>query len=170
LSQVGSAEIAQWYPRLYRTALRLTRSADDAADLTQQTFYQALRGWDRFDGKVRPTTWLHAILLNCVRDWARRRAARPVEPLDEWSVPAAERSPGTPLEAVERSEEGARLRAAIDALPAPIRQAFAATVLDGYTYQEASELLSSPIGTIASRVYEARRRLREAMPDAISEA
>ena len=117
MNPAGSAQIAQWYPRLYRTAFRLTRSADDAADVTQQTFYQALRGWDRFDGKVRPTTWLHAILLNCVRDWARRRAVRSVEPLDEWSIPAAERSPGTPLEAAQRSEEGARLRAALDALP-----------------------------------------------------
>jgi len=170
LNPAGSAEIAQWYPRLYRTALRLTRSADDAADLTQQTFYQALRGWDRFDGKVLPTTWLHAILLNCVRDWARRRAARPVEPLDEWSIPAAVRSAENPLEVADRSEQNTRLRAAIDALPAPIRQAFAATLLDGYTYQEASELLSLPVGTVASRVHEARRLLREAVTDMLSEA
>ena len=169
MTPADSAQIAQWYPRLYRTAFRMTRSADDAADLTQQTFYQALRGWDRFDGKVLPTTWLHAILLNCVRDWARRRAVRPVEPLDEWSIPAA-RSQGTPLEAVQRSEQSTRLHAAMDALPAPIRQAFAATILDGYTYQEASELLSLPVGTVASRVHEARRLLRGAVTDMLSEA
>jgi len=170
LERASQAQIAKWYPRLFRTALRLTRNAEDAADLTQQTFYNALRNWDRFDGGARPTTWLHQILLNCVRDWARRRAVRSAEPLHEWTVAAAAKKGASPLEEVERVEQADRLAGAINHLPPLLRQAFIVTVMDGYTYQETAEILSVPVGTVASRVHQARRLLMDAMRQAFPEA
>ena len=169
MERATQAQIAKWYPRLFRTALRLTRNPEDAADVTQQTFHNALRNWDRFDGGALRTTWLHQILLNCVRDWSRRRSVRSAEPLDEWAVAAATSRDADPAETVERSEQADRLVDAINNLPTLVRQAFAATVLDGYTYQEAAELLGLPMGTVASRVHQARRRLTEAMRQAFPE-
>lgn len=173
MEQPTSAQVAEWYPRLFRVALRLTGNAEDAADLTQQAFCQALGNWGRFDGGVRPTTWLHTILVNCVRDWARRRAVRAAEPLDEWAIAASAdgvcRGAGPasreddPSAAAERAEQLARLRRAIDRLPSQIRPSFALTVLDGYSYKEASEILSLPVGTVASRVHAARQALRAAL-------
>ena len=68
-------QVELWYPRLFRTALRMTGSVDVASDLTQQAFCKALARWGRFDGRSLPTTWLHSILTNCVRDWVRQKAA-----------------------------------------------------------------------------------------------
>jgi len=162
-------EIAAWYPRLFRTALRLTGNAEDAADLTQQTFYRALQTWDRFDGKALPTTWLHQILVNGVRDWARRRAVRAARQIDEWDLlPVAAEACGG-RERLEKREELAVLRQAIESLPAAARTALVATVLDGYTYQEAAEMLQVPLGTIASRVYQARAQLRATLGEALGE-
>jgi RNA polymerase sigma-70 factor (ECF subfamily) len=164
------AEIERWYPRLFRTALRLTCDADAAADLTQQTFYQALRRWDRFDGQARPTTWLHRILVNCVRDWFRRGSVRRAQPLDEWAVDALPDARPGPDAGLERSEQARAVAAAVQDLDAPTRAAFVVTVLDGYTYEQAAELLDVPVGTVASRVSRARRivagALRAHFPEA----
>ena len=54
-------------------------------------------------------------------------------------------------------------------LPDPCRQAFVATVLDGYTYDQAAEMLGVPRGTVASRVNQARRRLHTVMRQAFGE-
>ncbi|MCX5683925.1 MAG: RNA polymerase sigma factor [Planctomycetota bacterium] len=158
-----------WYPRLFRTALRLTGSAEDAADLTQQAFCKALGTWDRFDGAALATTWLHQILLNCVRDWARRRAVRNAPQVEEWNLlPAIDGAPDG-REGLEKQEQGAAVRKAVEELPGDVRSALVVTVIDGYSYAEAAELLQVPVGTIASRVYKARALLRAAMGDATEE-
>lgn len=156
-------QVRAWYPRLFRTALRMTGSTEDAADLTQETFYKALRNWHRLDDGVLPTTWLHRILVNCVRDWARRRSVRRGRRLEQWIPSIAADEQHDAAEALRRGEQLELLRSAIEELPQGLRAAFAATVLDGYTYRQAAELLSIPVGTVASRVHQARRRVAEAM-------
>ncbi|MCY2925432.1 MAG: sigma-70 family RNA polymerase sigma factor [Planctomycetota bacterium] len=64
-------KITAWYPVLFRTALRLTGSATDAADLTQQAFCRAIEHWDRFQHNSSPLTWMYRILINGMKDWAR---------------------------------------------------------------------------------------------------
>jgi RNA polymerase sigma-70 factor (ECF subfamily) len=83
-------------------------------------------------------------------------------------VPVADAAPNE-RERVERQEELAALRKAVEALPPDIRSALVVTVIDGYSYSEAAELLEVPVGTIASRVYRARTLLRAAMGDATEE-
>ncbi|MHC4561537.1 MAG: RNA polymerase sigma factor [Planctomycetota bacterium] len=152
-----------WYPRLFRTALRLTGSEQDADDMTQQAFCKALSSWDRFDGRCQPLTWLHSILLNCVRDAMRRRVTRQATSLDEWAIPAFAGFDECVAEGAVRQEELRALRNAIEQLGSPVRQAFVATVLDGYSYRQAAEMLDVPVGTISSRVYQARQELKSAM-------
>jgi RNA polymerase sigma-70 factor (ECF subfamily) len=169
VNRPSEQQVSAWYPRLFRTALRLTGSAEDAADLTQQAFCKALGTWDRFDGAALATTWLHKILLNCIRDWARRRAVRNAPQIEEWNLlPATDDAPES-REGIEKREEGAAVRKAVEGLPGDVRSALVATVIDGYSYAEAAELLQVPVGTIASRVYRARTLLRAAMGDATEE-
>jgi RNA polymerase sigma factor (sigma-70 family) len=162
VNRPSEQQVTAWYPRLFRTALRLTGNAEDA-------FCKALGTWDRFDGAALATTWLHQILLNCVRDWVRRRAVRNAPQVEEWDLlPAIDDAPEG-RERIEKQEEGAAVRSAVEGLPAGVRSALVATVIDGYSYSEAAELLQVPVGTIASRVYRARTLLRAAMGDATEE-
>jgi len=156
-------QIAEWYTRLFRTALRMTGHTEDAADLAQQTFYQALNRWDQFNDRSSPTTWLHRILINCVRDWARRRGIRSSDPIDNWALVPVDSGQVQASDLLERKEQLAYLREVIENMSETLRPAFVATVLDGYTYQEASEILGIPVGTIASRVHEARRQIEAVM-------
>jgi RNA polymerase sigma-70 factor (ECF subfamily) len=163
-------QIGAWYPRLFRTALRLTGSHDDASDLTQQAFLKALGGWESFDGRSLPTTWLHRILVNCVTDWRRKLSSGPSQAIDEWALVLADGdSTGRRQDMQEPMQH---LRQAIEELPVALRSAFVATVVDGYTYEEAAGVLKVPVGTIGSRVHEARKQLRTVMqrdfPEGIS--
>ncbi len=156
-------QIESWYPRLYRTALRLTGSHADAADVTQQALLHALDAWQRFDGRSLRTTWLHSILLNTVRDWIRRQARRTTVPFDEFALCVVDGRAGHGAGALESREELAELRSAVAAMPRRVREAFVLTVLDGCSYREAGDVLGVPAGTIASRVHQARRQLRTVM-------
>jgi RNA polymerase sigma-70 factor (ECF subfamily) len=162
-------QIAAWYPRLLRTAMRLTGNSEDAADATQQAFCKALGRWDQFDGRCQPATWIHGILLNCIRDRMRRRSPPIVEGLSEWAIANAAACEDRQVDRLGRQEQLRRLRTAIEALPDKLRLAFVAAVLDGYTYQEVAEMLSTPVGTVAYRVYQARRKLRSVMLESFPE-
>lgn len=163
-------EIAGWYPRLFRTALRLTGSYNNAADLTQQTFAKALSAWDSFDGAALRTTWLHQILMNCARDWSRRRAVRAGGSVGQGDLNRVAEGGPDGHERLENEEQLAVLRLAVEGLPLPVRQAFVLAVMDGYTYREVGELLGASVGTIATRVHEARKQLRATMQKAFPEA
>jgi RNA polymerase sigma-70 factor (ECF subfamily) len=152
--------IAQWYPRLYRTALRQTGNHEDASDLTQQAFCKALMNWRDFQGQCLPTTWLHRILCNCVIDWRRRRSGNEeTGEISFWESLAAEET----VPQVETQEQIHCLRREISGLDSSLRGAFVATVIDGYSYEEAAELLAIPVGTVGSRVYQAKQLLTERM-------
>jgi len=168
VSRPSNEDVVRWYPRLFRTALRMTGRAERAADLTQEALYKALRSWDRFDGRAKASVWLHRILVNCVRDWARRQSLRNAETLNPWAL--ADQDVPEADDRLHQKEQLAYMRQAIRSLPEVLRTAFIATVLDGYTYRETSELLSVPIGTVASRVHEARKQVRAAMRRRFPEA
>lgn len=170
MDRPSNEQIALWYPRLLRTALRMTGSVEDAADLAQSAFCKALGCWDQFDGKALPTTWLHSILVNCVRDWARDRSGRDGRSSEPWALAVVPDRRGGIAEQVEQKEKIAQLRLEIERLPERLRQVFIAVVLDGYTYQETAELLSIPSGTVGSRVSDAHRQLRQAMQRKFSES
>lgn len=161
-------QVAHWHERLFRTALRLTGNEADAADMAQQAFCQAWQRWESFDGRCLRSTWLYRILVNCIRDWARRQEVRRSEPLDEWAI----RTPACldrGDDAVERQEQLACLAAAIDRLEDDLRRPLIATVLDGYTYDEVAEMLSIHAGTVASRIHRARGIVGEALRQAFGE-
>jgi len=162
-------QIEKWYPRLFRTALRLTGSTDDASDLTQQAFCKAIQSRHTFAGRGLPTTWLHRILINCVRDHLRRKTTRRTQSFDEWDMVPVDKSEGS-AERMEKDEKMKALRTAIEELSQPVRIAFVVTVIDGYSYREAAEILDVPVGTVASRVNLARRELCQTMRNAFPEA
>jgi RNA polymerase sigma-70 factor (ECF subfamily) len=163
-------QFADWHSRLFVTALRMTGDYDAAGDLAQEAMLKACRNWHRFDARNLPTTWLHSILVNCVRDWRRRQAVRSSEPLEEWTLVPAANSTDQPVRRLEEQEQLAHLRAAIENLPVTLQATFVAVVMDGFSYQETAELQSISAGTVASRVHEARVRLRAAMLKTFGEA
>lgn len=157
---------------LYGHALALTRNAEEAEDLVQETTLRALRGFDSFraDGPVR--AWLLTILRNLfINSYRTRvRSPRPVS-LDalENPDPVVPTQPGPERQVFSRLENEALSRAVAN-LPSDYREVLILSDMRGFSYQEISEQLDVPIGTVRSRLSRARNRVRRALfawrPDA----
>lgn len=153
---------------VYNLSRRLTRDADEAADLVQDTFLQAFKAWveERRPRDVAP--WLATICLNLARTRFRSRARRPLEvPLDE-HVPEP-RATADPEAAAIASVERDELMQAMRALPEEQRVAITLVDLSGMTTREAAAAMDTPRGTVLSRLHRGRRALARALDERIGE-
>ena len=140
---------------LYRTAKRLTGRADLAEDLVQETARKALEAIPALKDERNTKAWLFRILLNGIRDQARRKKL--------WAeVEADERTPD--LNVIPDSVEGFAaedIRRALSSLTPEIRSLAILIDIEEFTIAEAAAMLRIPPGTAASRLSRARRELRE---------
>jgi RNA polymerase sigma-70 factor (ECF subfamily) len=153
LAAAGSEEFRRGVetaiPALRRYARALTRNADAADDLVQDTLVRALRSEHLFhDGDIRK--WLYTILTNLNRNRLRSLSRRPVTlPLDEHD------SSGPGPEAVARDIERA-----LATLTEDQRAALLLIVLEGSSYRDVADILGIPIGTVMSRLARARAQIK----------
>jgi len=148
----------------YCLARYLARDSVAAEDITQEALLRAFRNLDTLRGPVKP--WLLAIVRNAYFDWRRRSDdARTV------TGPAAEvvmdQAPDAGQESAEtvliRQGDVAALRAAIEAVPEPFREALVLRDLEELSYREVAEVTGVPMGTVMSRLARARRMLAQRM-------
>ena len=151
---------------LYRLIFGNVGDADEALDLVQETFIAAHRALARYDAARAMRGWLAAIALNKCRDWGRRRTLRRLftfaRPLDE-GIQVADDRPGPDVEAADRQELD-RLRRAIAALPATLREPLVLHLLDGMSQAETAAILSITEKAVETRIRRARRKLAEQLP------
>lgn len=149
--------LARHLSTVHGYVLRLTRSAADADELTQETF---LRVWSKADtyrpATVQFTTWLHRIAHNLCMDQLRR--ARP-QSLDDPDAALSD-APG-PEQQAAGLEGSARLQRALARLPAEQRGALLLTELQGLSNQQVAQIMNLGVRAVESLLARARRTLRE---------
>lgn len=140
-------------PALRRFARALTRDAETADDLVQDTMVRALRAEHLFHGgDLR--TWLFTILLNLDRNRRRGLSRRPViAAIEDVNPPAPPASDGT----------GRDIERALTLMPQEQREVLLLVTLEGISYREAAEIQGVPIGTVMSRLSRARAALKSHM-------
>jgi RNA polymerase sigma-70 factor (ECF subfamily) len=157
--------------QLYKTAVRLTRSAEDAEDLLQETYLKAYRHYASFEPGTNLKAWLFKILKNTFINEYRRRKQLPaqvdfaeLEETFESAVintnAAATRSPEEEL--LETSLD-AEVRTSLTALPHNYKVVVLLADIEGYAYKEIADILAIPVGTVMSRLYRGRRLLEKAL-------
>jgi RNA polymerase sigma-70 factor (ECF subfamily) len=166
--------------RLYALAYRILSTPQDAEEAVLDAFLQAWREAPRFDpARGTLTAWLVLITRSRALDRlrARGRLERTMDraralagPADDSATadpsaagPAVGSRSADPAREVERREEDARVRAALDTLPPPIRQALDLAFFEGLTHTEIADRLGWPLGTVKTRVRGGLLRLREAL-------
>jgi RNA polymerase sigma-70 factor, ECF subfamily len=143
--------VHRYQGRALAHARALTGNDADAADAAQNAFLDAFRHLGRFDETREFYPWFYVLLRNrCIKAWARAtdRAAR--SEVTDRPGPAG----GPPEELYD-------LRAALDRLDRDDRELIVLKHLDGWTYDELAERLEIPRGTVMSRLFQARRRLKD---------
>lgn len=160
--------LSEHFDALYRTALRLCRWVEaDAEDLMQELALRAYREFHQLRDIEAARSWLFTILmrthLNRVRA-AKRRPEIAIEDLDEAAFERALeawRVSEGPEPVLDRALLADRLEAAMDTLDPSLRAVIWLVDVEGFRQREIATMLSIPEGTVASRLFRARRELRE---------
>ncbi|MBS1196656.1 MAG: polymerase sigma factor [Proteobacteria bacterium] len=152
--------------RLYRFILKNIGNSADAEDLMQQTFLEAARAYATFRGESALSTWLYGIAMNLTRNYLSRSVQRKYKFEDEESLANLASETPDPSEALAQRQAVNLLQAELADLPGEMREVLLLVALDEVSYEEASVMLSIPLGTVRSRVSRARSRLRRRMEDA----
>lgn len=142
-------------PILYRVAKRLASNSSDAEDLVGGALLLAARAWSNFDGR-HPRSWLIRILKNEHLGIVRKRSVRPEVALDDIVEPAEEGF----WQAISWKSVGTNILSELDQLPEEYRLAVTLCDVEELSYEEASEAMEVPVGTVRSRLFRGRRLLR----------
>lgn len=157
--------VEKYRRRVWRLAYNVLRDPEDAWDAAQEAFIRAFQALPSFRGQSAFYTWLFRIVVNVASDRARQRAAQGRAfgtervAMEEWArvpVEGAEAPDG----AAARAEERERISRALGALPERHRTIIMLSDLEGLSYREIADVLKIPMGTVMSRLHNARKRLR----------
>ena len=151
--------VARHQPRMWAIALRVMRNPEDAADALQDAYIAAFRRAGSFRGDSQVTTWLHRVVVNACLDRLRGMKSRSTEPLPV----DIDRSPRFGIADTERpleiQEERTRVGAAMATLNVDQRAALVLVDMEGYSVEEAAQILGCAPGTVKSRCARGRARL-----------
>lgn len=148
--------------RAYHYALSLLGNHEDALDLSQEAFVKAFRALPTFDLDRPFLPWFLRILRNRCLNYLSSRARRADRPGTAEGLTVLDLLPSgadDPARAARRRERAAQVRAAIQALSAEHREIVFLRHFEDLSYASIAEVLSLPIGTVMSRLFNARRQL-----------
>lgn len=153
---------------LYNSALRLTRSQEDAEDLTQDVIVRAYVSFHQFQQGTNFKAWLFRILTNTyINEYRRRLRVPTLIALEDISCEAELELTGEqaasstlPENAVLANIFDEEVETALRELPEEFRLVIILSDLQEFSYQEIANMLKIPIGTVRSRLFRGRQRLR----------
>jgi RNA polymerase sigma-70 factor (ECF subfamily) len=152
--------------QVFGMALRFVGVPADAEDLAQEVFLRVHRGLEGFKGEAKLATWLYRITFNLCSDWLRRnrrpeRRTTAIERAGEMADPRADLEEG-----LLHAEERDRVRSAIDRLDEKYRSVVVLLYYQKLSYEQIAAVLEVPVKTVETRLYRARRMLREGLEKA----
>ncbi|MHC4183910.1 MAG: sigma-70 family RNA polymerase sigma factor [Planctomycetota bacterium] len=164
-------EALKYIDSLFNVAMRMTRNKDDAEDLVQETYLKMHRFSHTFNEGSNLKAWLFKILRNTFINLFRKKIRAPQEihytnneDFYLFNRIAADRTddslPGKGTIGIEEYLEE-EIKYALDNLPIAFREVVLYSDVEGLSYEEISDIVGCPIGTVKSRLYRARKALQK---------
>ena len=151
--------------RIYRLVRGLLKDADEAEDVTQEVFVKAFYRISSYKGDSAFFTWLYRVAVNASTDWRKKWRRRKGLSLEDGPTGAEGiRDEGPRPERLAHGRDlGRRLERALAELPEKYRTILVLREYEGLSYEEIARVLELRKGTVESRLFRARERLREMM-------
>ena len=154
--------VRQHWRKVFNVAYKFTGKHDEAEDLTQDIFVKIFRSLHTFDRRANFQTWLISISRNlCIDHYRSVRKERETisRDVDSREMGSATRAEAGPLAGIEREDQRALLRLALNQLAPTLRSAVLLRDIKELSYQEIAAMLALPEGTVKSRINRGRTEL-----------
>jgi len=168
--------VEKYYQLVYRLALKMLGSPQDAEDILQETFIKVFRHLDSFDGRSSLSTWIYRIAANEALMFLRKKQPESVSIDQPMETDEGEQDPVQivdwcclPENELMSSEAKAHLDKAVASLPHGLRAVFVLRDIQGLSTRETSEVLSISEMAVKTRLSRARLRLREILTEYFGE-
>lgn len=159
--------IAGCKTKAYNTALRYLRDEQDALDVLQESLIKVYRHLGQFKSDSKFDTWVYRIVVNTSNDFLRKNQNRKttdsiyrVRDEEETTFDIPDHSP-TPAEALDSKESMRLILECLEKLDKDQKEVIVLRDIQGFSYEEISEILQCSIGTVKSRINRARHKLRD---------
>lgn len=157
--------------QLYKSALRLTRSVEDAEDLVQETYLKAFKYYSKFSEGTNFKAWLFKIMKNTFINIYRKKKLQPYrvdmddlhEGLEQSLLDRGENLNPDPETEFIFTEMDTEIKEALLDLPHDYKMVILLADLQGFAYREIADILEIPVGTVMSRLYRGRKLLERAL-------
>lgn len=151
--------------KLEKTIRRKINHNDDADDIIQQTYMEAWRCKDRFEGNSKPETWMCGIACNIIKKYIKERRKHITENIDDINEILYNADPClelyNPSDIVEQTQEFEKIRKQLEKMPNNLKEIIETRLDNDDNYYETAEKLNIAVGTVRSRLSRAREKLRE---------
>jgi RNA polymerase sigma-70 factor (ECF subfamily) len=159
--------VERYQRRVVGVAQAVVHNQDDAIELAQETFVRAYENLSKFESRSSFSTWLYRIAANLAIDFWRREGRHVILRGEDADTEIAKlpTATGDSFKEVSRSELSARLKQALEELTPEHRAVILLREVEGMSYDEISDVLQCPRGTVMSRLHYARTHLRKILKD-----
>ena len=158
--------VRQQAPQLYRLLVRMIGDASAAEDVAQECFIRAWRALPSFRGEARFSTWLYRIAVNEANRFLARESRRELLPFDDVMLEVPDLGAGTE-EIAEAGELRAQLEGLLAELPAHYRAAVVLRDVEGFSNEEAAEVLELDLRNFKSRLHRGRMAIRRRLEELV---
>lgn len=158
--------------RIYNLALRMTGDREAAFDMTQETFLKAWHAIGMFQQDSKFSTWLCRIAGNTCIDYLRRKRRQPTVSLADLEEGKELELPDSSLDPAvltERAHDREAVLQALAALPVEYRRVLSLRAIEDMSYEEIGQALDMNPGTVKSRIFRAREKMRQLLTGNIFE-
>ncbi len=159
--EAAFGDIVQTYlPRVLAVAQNFVGRSGEAEDVAQEVFFKVHRKLATFREEAAFYTWLYRVTVNTATDFLKRRRSQPLPQHEEFErLPITARG-DAPLTALSRADLSQEVRDAMAQIPPKFRAVLVLREIEQLTYEEIAETMRCSIGTVESRLFRARARLK----------
>ena len=150
----------RYFRKVYAFAFSLTHNADAAEELTQETFFKAMRSQDRFKGQSSPTTWLCSIAHNLYVSDVRKHSR-----LTDDSALEYQAADGDIEEDLQKKDTAMRIHRMLHQLPEPYREVFSLRVFGELSYAEIGTIFGKSESWARVNYFRAKQRLQTSLQE-----